>query len=68
MAYIVEKTPAKTLGRWNNETEEWEETTLREVWTVLYQAENGEKREIDGRCSYYTKQAAYRRCRNLNKA
>lgn len=67
MVYKVHKHQPEPVGYYDDEKEEWVKTTPRMFWEVVYEDEQGEQRPIDGRSGYYTKQAAYRRCRQLNQ-
>lgn len=65
--YKVHKYQPSPIGYYDDEKEEWAETTPRPYWEVVFVDEQGEERPVDGRSGYYTKQAAYRRCRQLNQ-
>lgn len=67
MVYKVHKHQPSSAGYYDDEKEEWVEVTSRPFWEVVFEDGQGEERPIDGRSGYYTKQAAYRRCRQLNQ-
>lgn len=67
MTYEVRKHQPEPVGYFDDEKGEWVESTPRPYWEVVSVDGQGQERPIDGRSGYYTKQAAYRRCRQLNQ-